>query len=115
MRTNDHVSPVTALDHVPVGVLHKPVINSYEFGGYLIFRRIKPFIDGRADMYGDHFLADYVTAFSPNRAAFEQIVEKYRIRWALLSAHSPALIMIDALPQWRRLYADSTAAVYVRD
>ncbi|CAE6830591.1 hypothetical protein R69927_07534 [Paraburkholderia domus] len=115
VRTDDHVSPITALDHVPPGILNEPVLNSYEFGGYLIFRSIKPFIDGRADMYGDDFLADYNAVSAPNRAAFERIVEKYGIRWALLSAHSPILIVIDALPQWRRLYADGTAAVYVRD
>ncbi|WP_131799874.1 hypothetical protein [Paraburkholderia ginsengiterrae] len=115
VRTDDYVSPATALDHVPPGLLSEPVINSYEFGGYLIFRNVKPFIDGRADMYGDDFMAGYSAAFKPDRAAFERTVDKYGIRWALLGAHSSALPMIDALPGWRRVYADRVAAVYVRD
>ncbi|HEX7910170.1 MAG TPA: hypothetical protein VF534_19060 [Paraburkholderia sp.] len=115
MRMDDPVSPVTALDHVPPGLLSEPVINSYEFGGYLIFRHVKPFIDGRADMYGDQFLAAYTAALMPDRAAFGRTVQQYGIRWALLGAHSPALPMIDTLPHWRRLYADKVAAVYVRE
>ena len=114
-RTDDRVTPATALDHVPPGLLSEPVINSYEFGGYLIFRNVRPFIDGRADMYGDEFLATYTTALMPDRAVFESTVQQYGIRWALLGAHSPALPMIDTLPHWRRLYADKVAAVYVRE
>ncbi|SIT50188.1 conserved membrane hypothetical protein [Paraburkholderia piptadeniae] len=115
VHTDDGASPTTALNHVPAEILRQPVFNSYEFGGYLIFRNIKPFIDGRADVYGDEFLANYVAATTPNGAAFERIVEKYGIRWAILNAKSTTLDMLDALPHWRRLYADRIAVVYVRD
>lgn len=115
VRTDDRVSPMTALNHVPVEIRQTPVLNSYEFGGYLIFSDIKPFIDGRAEMYGDNFVFDYLSALSPNRAAFQRIVDKYGIRWTILSPGSPALDMIDALPHWRRLYADRFAVVYIRD
>ena len=114
-RTNDTVSPMTALSHVPPEILKEPVFNSYEFGGYLIFRQVKPFIDGRADLYGDKFISAYLAALVPNRAAFARIVEKYRIRWAILAAGSPAADMIAALPRWQRLYADDIAVVYVRE
>jgi hypothetical protein len=50
VRTDGPVSPITALEHVPAKILSEPVFNTYEFGGYLIFRNIKPFIDGRADL-----------------------------------------------------------------
>ena len=32
--------------------------NSYDLGGYLIYKDIKPFIDGRADMYIDSIFKD---------------------------------------------------------
>jgi hypothetical protein len=115
VHTDDRVSPTSALNHVPMELRREPVLNSYEFGGYLIFRNIRPFIDGRADMYGDDFLADYLVALTPDQVAFERIVKKYGIRWAILSANSTALHMVDALPQWRRLYADRIAVVYVHD
>jgi hypothetical protein len=114
-RTDDRVSPVTALDHVPPDIRTEPVFNSYDFGGYLIFKHVKPFIDGRALPYGDDYISAYLAAVAPNQAEFARIVEKYRIRWALLAAGSPAAKMISALPDWRRLYVDGVAAVYVRE
>ncbi|WP_147426757.1 hypothetical protein [Trinickia fusca] len=112
-RTDDPASPIMALDHVPVDIQREPVFNSYEFGGYLIFKGVKPFIDGRADMYGDDFISAYLDASRPNRVAFERIVKRYDIHWVILAARSPVVDMIDALPQWRRLYADRIAVVYV--
>ncbi|MEM5389021.1 hypothetical protein VSR68_36530 [Paraburkholderia phymatum] len=113
-RTDDPVSPISALAHVPAQILSEPVFNSYGFGGYLIFRKIKPFIDGRADLYGDDFVSDYLTATAPDRTAFERLVTKYQIRWAILHAGTAVADMIDALPDWRRIYADDHAVVYVR-
>ncbi len=115
VRSDDRMSPMAAINHVPADILREPVFNSYDFGGYLIFNNIKPFIDGRADLYGDRFLSDYAAILAPNRGAFEKMVEKYKVRWTILDAGAPAVDMIDALPQWHRLYADRVAVVYVRD
>jgi hypothetical protein len=114
-RADDRASPVTALNHVPPEIRDKPVLNSYEFGGYLIFRHVKPFIDGRADLYGDDYISAYLAAFAPNRAAFTRMIDQYHIRWALLAAGSPVGDMIEGFTDWRRLYADDTAVVYVHD
>jgi hypothetical protein len=113
--TDSPVAPLTALEHVPTEILKEPVFNSYEFGGYLIFREIKPFIDGRADMYGDDFISAYQAASAPDRTAFERLVTKYQVRWAIIHAGSPVANMIDVLPDWHRIYADDQAAVYVRE
>jgi hypothetical protein len=115
VRTDGPVSPITALEHVPTEILSGPVFNSYEFGGYLIFRNIKPFIDGRADLYGDDFVSAYQAASAPDRTAFERLVTKYQVRWAIVHAGSAVVNMIDVLPDWRRIYADDQAAVYVRE
>ncbi|KWE75109.1 hypothetical protein WL77_06365 [Burkholderia ubonensis] len=86
MRGDDPVSPVTAVAAVPATRLDAPVLNSYEFGGYLVFRHVKPFVDGRADIYGGAFMCAYFDALKPDRAALERLVERYRIRWAPLAA-----------------------------
>jgi len=114
VRTDGRAAPMTALNHVPVELRQEPVLNSYNFGGYLIFSGVKPFIDGRADMYGDDFVSDYISVMTPKRAAFDRAIEKYNIQWMILKADSPILDMIDTLPSWRRLYADKIAVVYVR-
>jgi hypothetical protein len=114
-RANDAASPIAALAHVPADIQRTHVFNSYEFGGYLIFRQVKPFIDGRADMYGDDFMSVYLSASAPDRTAFERIVRQYDIRWTIVAAASPAVAVIEALPHWHRLYADNVAVVDVRD
>ena len=49
-RSNDAVTPLAAIAHVPPALASRPVLNSYDFGGYLIFKGIKPYIDGRSDI-----------------------------------------------------------------
>lgn len=36
------------------------LFNDYNYGGYLIYNDIKPMIDGRADMYSETLLKDYI-------------------------------------------------------
>jgi hypothetical protein len=92
-----------------------PVLNSYNFGGYLIFAGVAPFIDGRADPYGDAFIREFVRALNlddPN--LLPQLLERYHIGWTLLQPGTPAVAVLDLLPGWRRLYSDETAIVHVR-
>lgn len=115
-RGDDAATPLAALDHVPAALLSQPVFNSYEFGGYLIYRHVRPFVDGRADMYGSAFMQSYLAPFQPDRPAFEHAVQRYGVRWALIATESkPMLYLLDTLPGWRRLYGDGVAVVYVRE
>jgi hypothetical protein len=115
-RGDDRATPAMALRQVPPALLSQPVFNSYDLGGYLIYRHVRPFIDGRSDMYGDAFMAAYMAPFDPDRAAFERLVRRYGLRWALIAADSaPMLYLLDTLPGWRRLYGDRVAVVYVRE
>ena len=101
-----------ALEANPPG----PVLNAFEFGGYLIFRGIPVFVDGRADLYGDRFLSDYLAAIklnSPERLV--QLLDQYRIGWTLLPPGAPAIALLDRLPEWRRVYADQVSVVHVKE
>ncbi len=107
------VTPAAALAHVPPALRAQPVLNEYGFGGYLIFEGVKPFIDSRAELYGDAFIADYARIVSPDPAALKATLAKYAIRWTILIPGSPASAMMDLMPGWRRLYADDVAVVHV--
>jgi len=106
VRVDGPAAPVTALAHVPPALATEPVFNGYNYGGYLIFNHIRPFIDGRADMYGDAFMRQYVLATLPERAALETAFRDYGIRWTILPSGSPVVELLDAMPHWCRLYAD---------
>jgi hypothetical protein len=116
MRSDDRATPEQALSHVPPDRLRQPVFNSYEFGGYLIYRHVRPYVDGRADMYGVPFMTNYISMFAPDPAAFEAAVTRYGVSWAIIApANKPFLYMLSTLPNWRRLYGDNVAVVYVRE
>ncbi|HVY33472.1 MAG TPA: hypothetical protein VG960_03525 [Caulobacteraceae bacterium] len=108
------VSPVSALAHVPQTLRRQPVLNSYDLGGYLIFRGVKTFIDGRTDMFGDEFNARYDAIMRPNKAALAKAVQDYGITWTFLSPSSPLVPLLESSPEWRRLYADRYAVIDVR-
>ncbi|MBY0432240.1 MAG: hypothetical protein K2Q10_13660 [Rhodospirillales bacterium] len=109
-------SPVAALAAVQAAGIGGPVLNEYGFGGYLIHAGVPTFIDGRSDLYGDSFLAEYAAATDlTRRGALPALLNRYGIAWTLLPAALPAASLLDHLPGWRRLYADERAVVHVRD
>ena len=83
-------------------------------GGYLIFQGVRPFIDGRTDMYGEAFDRPYTAALDGDRAALDQLLARYGAAWTLLAPSSHAVRVLDAEPGWRRLYADRYTVIHVR-
>ncbi len=113
-RTDRALVPVSALAHVPKALLSQPVFNDYSFGGWLIFKGVKVFIDGRADMYGDAFLMKYLYVAGGNPKPVDDVFARYHIAWTIVQPSSPLVARLDAMPGWRRLYADKWAVVHVR-
>lgn len=114
-RGDDPVTPATALAHVPRVLREMPVLNDYAFGGYLIWNGVKPFIDSRADLYGDIFLRNYAVITSPDKDALAAALAYHRVRWTIFRAEAPVVKLLDAAPGWRRYYADKLAVVHVRN
>jgi hypothetical protein len=108
-------TPTAALAAVAAAHIEGPVLNDYSFGGYLIFAGIPPMIDGRNEVYGDAFVERYAKATQLLSDQLPALLDEYRITWTLLEPVTPANILLDHLPGWRRLYADDTAVVHVRD
>jgi len=113
VRSDAPSTPASALSHVPAAA--GPVLNDYAFGGYLIFSGVRPFIDSRADLYGDAWLSRYAAIISPDRAALEETLRAFKIGWTIFNPASPAVPLLDSMPGWRRLYADGIAVIHIRD
>jgi hypothetical protein len=114
-RGDDRVSPATALAHVPRFMRETPVMNDYAFGGFLIWNGIKPFIDSRADLYGDIFLDNYADITQPDKDALASSLAFYHVRWTIFAADAPVVKLLDATPGWHRFYADKLAVIHVHD
>ncbi len=110
----DIATPAAALATVEAAHVTGPVLNDYGFGGYLIFTGIPPFIDGRAELYGDEFIKRYVQAMLLESDELPKLLDQYGIAWTLIAPERPAALLLDHLPGWRRFYADDIAVVHVR-
>lgn len=91
------------------------VLNDYSFGGYLIFAGIPTFIDGRAELYGGPFIERYNRALAlVDLGDLLKLLDDYNIGATLLTPHTPAVAMLDRLPEWQRVYSDDVAVVHKR-
>jgi hypothetical protein len=107
-------SPVAAVDALKASHA-KRVLNDAFFGGYLIWRDVPVFIDGRAELYGEEFVMKYFHAlFLKDVNALYDLLKVYDIDALLLKRDTPASLLLDHLDGWRRVYADETAVLHVR-
>lgn len=113
-RGDSATAPISAIAALPAQLRARPTLNAYGFGGYLIYAGVRPFIDGRADMYGEAFLRDFDRIQSGDRAALEAALAKYNVAWTVFAPEQAVVAALDAEPGWRRLYADARAVVHVR-
>ncbi|WP_372786943.1 hypothetical protein [Phenylobacterium sp.] len=113
-RADDANTPISAVAATPAAIRETHVLNDYSFGGYLIGQGLKPFIDSRADLYGDAYLQAYSRMMRPDRAALAKALDGRHVGWTLFKAGSPVVDAMDDMPGWRRLYADRWAVVHVR-
>lgn len=114
-RPDSYGVPVTALRNLPPGLRDKPVFNEYSFGGLLAFEGIAPFIDGRSDMYGDAFTADYVKIAHGDVARWKAAEERWKFAWTILPPDNALVKILDREPGWRRAYTDKWAVIHVSD
>jgi hypothetical protein len=107
-------SPAAAVDALKV---HNPkrVLNDLPFGGYLIWRQIPVFVDGRAELYGEAFDVAYYRAMQLKDVnQFLDLLKTWDIDAVLLTPGTPAVSLLDNIGGWRRAYADQNAVLHVR-
>jgi hypothetical protein len=83
-------------------------------GGPLILSGIRPYIDGRGDMYGDELVLGYARIAHGDSAAFNEAVQRWNIRWAILPNEAKPLISLLDRSGWRRIAHDKVGVIYAR-
>jgi hypothetical protein len=114
-RLNSASNPLSAIAHVPPQLRNQPVLNSYAFGGPLILAGMRPFIDGRGDMYGDAFMFEHQRLMRGDMQEFRRAAKRWRIKWTIISPLDPLSRSLDREPGWHRIYADRWAVIHVAD
>jgi tetratricopeptide (TPR) repeat protein len=114
-----HVFPEQAAAFLERNRLDGRVFNSYQFGGYLMWRRWPAnqlFIDGRYDaiLFDEELLESYAEAHHVP-AALDRLSETYAFEILILDADPASrMVHIQENPTWARVYWDPVAEVYVR-
>ncbi len=108
-RGVDPFTPRAAVDWALAQPLQGPVVNAYNFGGYLIFRGVAPYIDGRLELYGEDFVARYGAI-----AGLPALLDAYGARWTIFEPSNPRVALLDLTPGWRRAYSSPDAVIHVR-
>lgn len=106
--------PVEAVDALLASELSdEPGYNAYGWGGYLIWRDIPVFIDGRADVYGDDFMYLYFQA-EDAEPDWREPLDQFGIQWVLLPPDADLGVVLDEADDWTSVYEDGTAVIFAR-
>lgn len=107
--------PVAAVDYLEEsGLAEARGYNSYNWGGYLIWRGLPVFVDGRADVYGDAFLFYYRRAFDAT-PQWQDPLDDYDVAYVLMERGSSLGAVLAESGRWSLVYEDGVAEVFRRD
>jgi len=113
---SNEANPWQLIAAVPMQLRSEPVLNGYAMGGPLILSGIRPYVDGRGDMYGDELVVGYKRITDGDAAALAQAVQRWNIRWAILPHRYVKLVaLLDRSAGWRKLHEDKVGVIYARD
>ncbi len=96
----------------PVG----PMFNSYNWGGYLIFKLwpSQPvYIDGRTDLYDDAFIRRYVEVMTAGKN-WQQTLDDDGINLIVIETGSTLAKFLRQNSAWKEIYKDDMASIFSR-
>lgn len=110
------IAPAQALNFARTAGLTGNVLNSGEFGGFLVFQGVKTFLDGRNDqLFRGRFIQNVLKSFGTDGAdTLNEQLRDHQIEWTLLQRSDSRVAKLDQNPRWRRVYEDETAVIHTR-
>ena len=109
--------PIKAVQFIKDAGIKGRVFSVYHYGGYLInqfYPEQLVFIDGRADLYGDKFIQEYLEIVEA-RAGWKEKLEKYRIDYAILARKSALIELLQSSAGFKLIYEDEVNSVLIRN
>jgi hypothetical protein len=93
-----------------------PVFNAYGWGGYLIWKlhpRRAVYIDGRADVYGDALVEDYLRAEN-GEPGWRALLERDGVRAVMIAPAAPLASLLREDEGWERVFEDGQAVIFFK-
>ena len=108
-------NPWKLIAAVPAELRSQPVLNGYGMGGPLILSGIRPYVDGRGDMYGDDLVVGYRKIVDGDQGALDGATKRWNLRWAILpNRYAKLIALMDRTGGWKKIYGDQVGVIYVR-
>jgi hypothetical protein len=115
VKPSRQISPEGSVDYIFAHNLHGNIYNGYDFGGYLIFRGLPTFIDGRTEMlFGDGFITESRRIVFQRPREFIGYLDKYRISIGLVAPNSLESQEFRASSDWIGVYSDDISELFVK-
>lgn len=108
--------PASAVEFLRTQDTPGPIFNCYDWGGYLIWKLYperRVYIDGRADVYGDAFIEEYLRT-AKGEGDWRAPLERMRIRTVLIKANSPLANLLEREEGWSKAYEDRQAVILIK-
>lgn len=116
IKAEEAALPAKAVEFIQQNRPAGPLFNSYNWGGYLIFKLwpdYPVYIDGRTDLYDDAFIRRYLDTASGGEGWQQKLAED-GINLVLIESNSTLARLLKGDPAWETLYQDEMAMVFVR-
>jgi hypothetical protein len=107
--------PVDAVDYILENAPDGPLLNSYNWGGYVLwalYPEYLSFVDGRTDLFDDEILGEYLRAWKAD-PGWKEVLEEWSIQLVLLEPGAPLALAL-ACDGWKELFADGQAVVLAK-
>ncbi|HEY9277297.1 MAG TPA: hypothetical protein VIO87_03765 [Methylotenera sp.] len=109
--------PVKAVQFIKEAGIEGRAFSVYHYGGYLInqfYPEQLVFIDGRADLYGDKFIQEYLEIVEA-RAGWKEKLEKHRIDYVIVTRKSALVELLQMSADFKLIYEDEVNAVLLKN
>ena len=111
----DDEYPRAALEFMQRQHLSGRIFNNYGWGGYMEWNapQLKPFIDGRGDIFVSNGTFDEFVSAIHIRQPFE-VLNKYKIDYVFLLPKQPLGYLLEHSAAWHVIYSDKIAVLFER-
>jgi hypothetical protein len=112
----EQLSPVKAVEFIKSSHMSGPMLNEYGYGGYLIWALPEHpvFVDGRGDVFEWSGVLSEFGSWATLQSDPNLLLQKYKINFCLLGARSPMTRVLPLLHEWKIVYSDNNAVIFVR-
>ena len=109
------LSPTKVISDKAIDVLKKEnpkrLLNYYDYGGYLVYKNIPVFIDGRADLYSEYNFEDYLD-ISNASYKFTKYLKKYNFDYILMPKKRGITTYLSESNDYNVIYSDKKVVIF---